>query len=140
MPLRNLYKYKQLCLHCCCCLYTCLSSFLYCTLLLSVYFLIPFYTDVVAIFLCIRWSCKWSQSVIFDYLLNINRNHTKRLLCTMSAKSKEFSIQLYTEYNITLLSRHKVLNTLGRCKQFLALLIIFLLGIFVIKMLLQQQQ
>ena len=99
----------------------------------------PFFILMLLLYFCI-FVDHVNEAKDDGHCMNISRNHIKRLLFTMSAKSKEFSIQWYAVYNITLLSEQKVLNTFGRCKQFLALLIKFLLGIFVIKMLLQQQQ
>ena len=65
LPSRNLYKRMQLTYSVTVAFFF-VAAFLYCTLLQRVYFFILlFYTDVVAIFLFIRWSCR--QSHYFCY-------------------------------------------------------------------------
>ena len=82
LPSRYLYKCKQvgfcnlcilftLSLQCYCCLFTCLPLFFY-------------YTDVVAIFLFIRWSCNQAHCFVFEAFV-YHFNNTISIFVAISA-------------------------------------------------------
>ena len=103
-------------------LFTCLSVFLlYCTLLLLVYFFIPFlYCIVVAIFLFIRWLCKQIHyfclfgAFVYHFKVTISifvticcaiARHSLKLLCGHCAQYLKFSCDFLSYFLYSLLPK-----------------------------------